>query len=534
MIRIGIIGLGENGTMHMRGLEKIEGCEIAAVCDTSPERIEMAQGLLPDRDIPGFRTHKSMIKNADLDAVAVCTPTFKHTPIARDALEAGLDVMLEKPIAPTLEETDAFIIDAFKTDRIVQVGLVYRYSNLFRTVAQMAERGDFGNVMMTYCKEYRDNFPTQWFFETKKSGGAILDKDCHHFDLFSWFIRSAPLRVFAMGGQHVVRGKRVKINCAYAPDPDLMLKNPDIVDHANVLIEYENGAKGNLGLCMYEVEPIEGLEIGLMGDNGTHALAKKDIVLTAGGGPLGEVAEIPVDYFNDNQGIGHIGCQIQHQEFVDCIRDRSLPFANLMLARESMVISMAAERSIEEGRVVEIKEYRNPGIERIRKKHAKELSRPTPDPQKPPRVEVPKELSPQEELLQTLLTLVKMVFRPKVKGRYKEFSPELFRKVADKLNKNKKYLKLSRGMNARVAFEGPDGQTAMAEFRDGKVYPVPFKEAHAEAKVQFTKEGWKELFGNSNVQALVMQRKIIVSGRIAALRPYTEALLEITDTIKSI
>jgi len=533
MIRIGIVGLGENGTMHLRGFDRLDGCEIAAVCDTSEERRAFALNLLGGRP-QAFSSYKTMFKEADLHAVAVCTPTYTHTPIATAAIDAGLDVLLEKPIAPALEETDRFILHAMASDRIVQVGLVYRYSNLYRTLARMAENGAFGQVMMAWCQEHRDNFPTQWFFETKKSGGAILDKDCHHFDLFSWCFRSKPVRVAALGGQHVVKGKRVKINCGYAPDPELMIKNPDIVDHACVIVEYENGALGNLNLCMYEAEPIEGLKYGIMGTNGAHAQTIRDMALNAGGGPLGEIAEIPVDYFNDNHGIGHIGCQVQHAEFLDRVRDRKLPFANLLLARESMVISMAAEKAIVEKRPVLISEFRNPDIEKLLKRHAEELAAPTPAPLPAPKPKAVKEPSPQEELVNTLLMLVKMIFKPKVKGRFKEFDKDLFPKLADKLNKDKKFLDLARGMTARVAFEGPNGDKAMVEFRDGHVVPVPFKEAHAEVKAAFTAEGWKEMFEGAPVQTLVMQRKIILSGRIAQLRPYTEAMIYVTDVIKKL
>ena len=241
-----------------------------------------------------------------------------------------------------------------------------------------------------------------------------------------------------------------------------------------------------------------------------------------------------MDYFNDNHGIGHIGCQVQHTEFVDRMNDRKFPFANLLLARESMVISMAAELSIVERRPVLISEFDKPAITKLLKRHAADLSRLTPAPLPAPAPKVEKEMSPQDELLQTLITLIKMVFKPRVKGKYKDFDKDLFPRLADKLNKDKKFLGLARGMNARVAFEGPGGQTAMVEFRDGHVFPVPFKEAHAVVKVAFTKDGWKELFSGANVQTLVMQRKVILSGRIAQLRPYTEAMIRVTDVIKSL
>lgn len=534
MIKVGIIGLGINGSMHLRGFSKHDDCRVAAVCDIDMELCKAAARILPDNKLLIFTDYKKMLKEAALDAVAVCTPTFQHTPIALAAIEKGLDVLLEKPIAPTIKETDEVIKKAFDAGRVVQVGLVYRHSNLFRTLAQMTEAGTFGNVMMAYCKEYRDNFPTQWFFETKKSGGALLDKNCHHFDLFSWFIKSRPERVFAMGGQHVVKGKKYKLNCSYAPDPEAIIHNPDIVDHAFVLVEYENSAKANLSLCMYQVEPGEGLEIGIIGDNGTHALAKKDLCLSAGGGHLGEIEEVPVDYFSDNLGFGHIGVHIQHRDFLDCVKERRLPFANLLLARESMAVCLAAERSIVEQRTVLLSEFSNPHIEKLIKKHSRELAVSSPKPLPPPPRRIVKELTPQEELLKTIKTMLKMLLTPAKKGKFKEFNPEVFEKAADTLNADGKYLELARGLNARVAFEHPGKSPALVEFRDGHLFPVPFKEAHAEVTVKFTSEGWKELFGASSAQRLVMQRKIILTGRVAALATYTEAMLRVADKLKSI
>jgi hypothetical protein len=167
-----------------------------------------------------------------------------------------------------------------------------------------------------------------------------------------------------MGGQHLYKTGH-KIQCAYSSHQGEPLRDPTIVDHANILIEYENGAKGNLGLCMYEVEPIEGLEIGIMGNNGSWALAKKDIKLTIAGGPNGKMKEIEVDYYSDNERVGHIGCQTERREFLECVRSREHPYANLLIAREACVVSFAAEKSIKEGRAVSISEFANPEIKAI-------------------------------------------------------------------------------------------------------------------------------------------------------------------------
>ena len=349
------------GLGHSLGFDKIPECRVLAIADSDKNRLKTSQKWFIRNSPQFFNDYEEILKLPDVHAVVITTPSYLHEKMTIDTLNANKDVFLEKPIAPTIEATDRIIKAVAKTDRILQVGLTYRYSNLFRTTAQLIEKGTFGNVMMAYCKEYRDNFPSQWFFDESKSGGALLDKNCHHFDLFNWFIRSPPKSVYAMGGQHVVKPGH-KIQCLYSRFKGEILEDPQIVDHANVLVEYENGAKGNLGLCMYEIEPIEGFEIGFMGDNGAWALAKKEESLVIAGGPVGKEKEIFIDNYSDNEGLVHVGCQTQRREFLKCLEMKTQPYANLLIARESCVISLAAEKSIKEGRLVLISEFDNPEI----------------------------------------------------------------------------------------------------------------------------------------------------------------------------
>ena len=75
--------------------------------------------------------------------------------------------------------------------------------------------------------------------------------------------------------------------------------------------------------------------------------------------------EIKVDYYSDNERVGHIGCQTERREFLECVKSREQPYANLLIAREACVVSLAAEKSIKEGRTVYISEFANPEIEAI-------------------------------------------------------------------------------------------------------------------------------------------------------------------------
>lgn len=379
MIRLGIVGLGMIGTSHTLGFDHLHPeCEITALCDPREEKFRFLAGYVRHGRPAYYADFRDLLDRAPVDALVICTPNHLHAPVAKAALAAGKDLFLEKPIAHTLEAADEVILAWSRTDRIVQVGLVYRYANLYRHLARMVEEGVFGDVLFARCNEHRDNFPTDWFFHQAQVGGALLDKDCHHFDLFTWLLRARPTRVFASGGAHVVKGERYRVACGYAPDPDLIVSQPDIVDHAFVIVDYENGASANLSLCMYQKEPLQGLEVNICGTNGAWAVASRDKSLRVGGGPLGKPREIPVDCFGDNEGFGHIGCQAERKAFLACVRERRQPYANLQTGRWSMLPALAAEASIKEGRLIEIKSYHSEAVEKVFAARLPSLFSPTP------------------------------------------------------------------------------------------------------------------------------------------------------------
>jgi predicted dehydrogenase len=525
----------------LRGFEKFDNCEIIAVCDSNEKNLEYSKNFIRRNNPKFFKNFEDVLKIKELNAVVIAVPNYLHRDFTIAALERNLDVFLEKPVANNITACDEIIEKLGDSQRIIQIGLVYRYSNLYRTIAQLVEKGTFGNVMMMYCKEYRDNFPTPWFFDKKKSGGAILDKDCHHFDIFNWYINSPPFRVFAFGGQHVVKGENYKIQCSYAREKNIIINNPDIVDHAFVVVEYENGAKANLGLCMYEIEPIEGLEIGGIGDNGSHFIAKNDTSLFIGGGPIGDIREVEIDYFGDNLGIGHIGCQIERKEFLECVEKRIEPYANLYVGRQSIVVALAAEKSIEEGRIVYIKEFENPKIEEIFRKRGYLQKRKTP----PPATSLIKDkeikkkmnlwkVSKQIFKIGFTLSIIfikffpkftKLVLKRRVKKEFgKEFFKNLFEVISSKLKKDREYINLTKGLSAIVKFVY-EGKELKIKIENG-LFKVEEEEVE-NVSVFLTKRSLIKLLLTKDIQKLFLTKEIRTEGEIARLLYYSEALLKI-------
>lgn len=360
MVRLGIIGCGHMGREHAHGFQLLEGVQIAALCDRDPATVQALAEELGSQ--PAQFTDWQELIASDLDGVVVTVPNWLHASIAEAALLSGKHVLLEKPIATTLEEALRLRKAAAKSGKQVQVGLVYRYSALYNQMATIAQEPQFGLPAMLWCKEFRASFPPQpWFYNEEQSGGALVEKNCHHFDLFNWIAGSKPVKVFAMGGQHVIRaGQPIEVGWFYAQQdgvPSLTVADSQVIDHAWVTVEYESGARANLGLCLY-LRPNnlaeEGLEVGVLGSSGAQLVAYANEKLGLSGGPYGDLRYLVPD--KDTFSPWHIGGQQERREFLETVRTGSRPWADLEVGYQSLLIALAAQRSIKEERVVTIAE----------------------------------------------------------------------------------------------------------------------------------------------------------------------------------
>lgn len=356
-VRLAIIGLGDMGCGHARGFDAVEGCEIVAVVDALPDA-QRAHRVDYARNAPRwYATTRDMLAAEKPDACVVAVPDLQHRAVAEEVVAAGCDLFLEKPVATTLADADAINKAVERAGVLMQIGLVYRYSNLYRRMAALG-REPGHDVTLMWCKELRQCFPQRpWFYSQKETGGTIVEKDCHHFDIFNWVINSEPTKVHAFGGQHVWK-PGATIECSYCPDPPRRIDDIDTVDHAVISVEYANGARASLTLCMYlrphNVMP-EGLEIGAIARSGRQMCAYNDQRLGVGG--VGEPFRFEnLDMLADNNGIGHIGCQEQRRDFLRCVRERRRPLADFGVGRNSLRVALAAEASIRQQRVIDLKE----------------------------------------------------------------------------------------------------------------------------------------------------------------------------------
>jgi myo-inositol 2-dehydrogenase / D-chiro-inositol 1-dehydrogenase len=187
-IKIGIIGCGEVGVQkHLRVLSKIPELEVAAVADTDAGRAaSSAKGAGVGRH---FQTAEDLLAQADIEAVGVCVPPSAHADVAVAALEAGKHVLVEKPLALTLEDAGRIIAAEAKSPKLCLMGFHMRSHRLVRQVRDAIVRGDVGeieSVRVSWFSPRDDVDLPAWRSSHERGGGALIEIGVHCYDLWRY------------------------------------------------------------------------------------------------------------------------------------------------------------------------------------------------------------------------------------------------------------------------------------------------------------------------------------------------------------
>lgn len=146
-VRIGIIGFGVRGYQLLRSVQPLRGAEVVAVADLYDGHLERARELAGD-NIVTTRDYRRLLERQDLDAVIIATPDHWHTPILLDALSAGKDVYVEKPLTHTWEEGERLLARLRETNRVVQVGSGRVNQPLYQKAKDIVQSGKLGEITL--------------------------------------------------------------------------------------------------------------------------------------------------------------------------------------------------------------------------------------------------------------------------------------------------------------------------------------------------------------------------------------------------
>lgn len=267
VVKYGIIGVGMMGREHLINLYHMKSEGVVAVCIADPHvpSQEQVQKLAESFNWPlkVFSGHKELLDSGLCDVVIVSTPNMTHYEILMDIINHPRPhhVLVEKPLCTTVADCKK-VVDAAKNrpEILVQVGLEYRYMPPVAKLIEIVKSEALGHVKMVGIREHRFPFLVKvnnWNRFNCNSGGTLVEKCCHFFDLMRLFVGSNPVRVMASGAIDVNHKDEIYDG-----------KVPDIIDNAYVIVEFENGSRGMLDLCMFAEGSKNEQEISVVGDVG--------------------------------------------------------------------------------------------------------------------------------------------------------------------------------------------------------------------------------------------------------------------------
>jgi predicted dehydrogenase len=209
-LRYALIGTGSRAQMYLGAIAgaHAEEAELVAVSDSNPGRVEwslQAHPALSEATRFAPADLAEVIRTRRVDRVIVTTPDATHVDYIVTALEAGADVIVEKPLTTTEEGVRRIAEAVERTGRSVRITFNYRYAPRNSALREVIASGRIGTVTSVHFEWVLDtahgaDYFRRWHRDKQTSGGLLIHKSSHHFDLVNWWIDDVPARVFASGG----------------------------------------------------------------------------------------------------------------------------------------------------------------------------------------------------------------------------------------------------------------------------------------------------------------------------------------------
>lgn len=299
-VKIGIIGLGI-GKWHLDNFRQTKHAEVVALCDANVERLKnIGQAAGISRL---YSDVKSILASKEMDAVSACVPNYLHAEVAVAAMQAGLHVLCEKPLAATLSDAQKIVNTEKETGKKCMLAMKFRFMPEAQYLAGELKKGAFGDVYYGYTHYLRPlggipNGAGNWFINKAKSGGgALIDNGVHLLDL-NWHLMGCPQPVSAFGSTYA----------KFGPNMESIKNEFDVEDFGCGLIKFENGASIYLDNAWASMVADTVIALKILGTKGGASMWPFSITRAVNGKGAGSKPELTAQKY-----------QTQFEHFAECV-----------------------------------------------------------------------------------------------------------------------------------------------------------------------------------------------------------------------
>jgi len=351
-IRWGIVGAGMMAVEHIANI-RLAGHVVTALADPVASSLDRAAAAAGG-DVARFGDAAALAAAGMCDAVVVASPNFTHAAVLPPLMDAGLHILCEKPLATTLADARAVAAAAAGYDRVFWTGMEYRFMPPVTEYLRQLHDGRVGTLRILSIREHRFPFLVKvgdWNRFSANTGGTMVEKCCHFFDLMRLIVGAEPVRVHCSGAMDVNHR-----------DERYDGRTPDIIDNSFTTVDFANGVRALLDLCMFAEGAEQQEEIVAVGDQ-----ARLDVLI-----PAGDIVFSPrVGFMNPKRiervhvetpaealaaGHHHGSTYYQHLAFTRAVRGEGPVTVTADDGLRAVAMGLAAEISAREHRVVAMSE----------------------------------------------------------------------------------------------------------------------------------------------------------------------------------
>lgn len=359
-VSYGLIGAGMMGREHIRNLALVPGARV--ICVSDPDAGQCRLSAEAAGGARAFAGHRALLDDRSIEALVIASPNDTHKAILHDIFVArpDLPILVEKPVCTTLADCDLLAKAGAAHKAPIWVAMEYRYMPPVAELIGEVRAGTIGDLKMFAIREHRFPFLKKvgdWNRFAERTGGTLVEKCCHFFDLMRLVTQDEPVRVYASGAADVNH-----------KDERYDGRIPDILDNAFVIVDFKSGIRALLDLCMFSEGSYWQEELAATGSTGkVEAFVPGPARFWPGGGEReSEILVSPrspqnpqrrkvhVDEAILRAGDHHGSTYYQHMGFNRVVREGGAVDVTLEDGLKAVRIGLAAEQSIREGRAVSL------------------------------------------------------------------------------------------------------------------------------------------------------------------------------------